>query len=416
MRIIGIMSWKGGCGKTSTTVNLAVALAEHLGKVVLVVDLDHTRRTSLILGGPDHGWNQSVGAALMGQTPITSLICRTAFPNVDLVPSHPNMAIFNSMYLKKSVKVRRVLTWTWVSDAAKPAEGGAGPATTDGEALEDGSPADQTAPSDGQAAIAATESRAPVSEKPAPASDAPAATSEQQGNGEAAKGGKPKMVKDEHGYHPDEPGEWVPEVSLYPFALRQELARLPTQKYDYVLLDTPGGAQIGTTQTITAATEALVPFRGHSQMDADEALETLKNLVWTTKNRLHGRLHVLGALPVAVKHQGMPPAVVDGLLTYLREKQLALYTAIPDTSWLGTITDAPKLRDRTVVTFRPRSGASLKFKMVAEEIEYGIAEARRRRALAEAEKLSGDDADLDGEAATVESGVTETAQETEGVA
>ena len=49
MRVIAIINQKGGCGKTTTTVNLAGCLADD-DRRVLVVDLDPQSHATLALG------------------------------------------------------------------------------------------------------------------------------------------------------------------------------------------------------------------------------------------------------------------------------------------------------------------------------------------------------------------------------
>ena len=49
MRVIAIVNQKGGCGKTTTAVNLAGCLAAD-GSRVLVVDMDPQAHSTLALG------------------------------------------------------------------------------------------------------------------------------------------------------------------------------------------------------------------------------------------------------------------------------------------------------------------------------------------------------------------------------
>ena len=61
MRVIAIVNQKGGCGKTTTTVNLAGALAAD-GARVLVVDIDPQAHATLALGiNPDKILYNSAG-------------------------------------------------------------------------------------------------------------------------------------------------------------------------------------------------------------------------------------------------------------------------------------------------------------------------------------------------------------------
>jgi len=49
MRVIAIVNQKGGCGKTTTTVNLAGALAAD-GNRVLIIDMDPQAHATLAMG------------------------------------------------------------------------------------------------------------------------------------------------------------------------------------------------------------------------------------------------------------------------------------------------------------------------------------------------------------------------------
>ncbi|MEP7218153.1 MAG: ParA family protein [Bacteroidota bacterium] len=84
MKIIAVISSKGGTSKTSLGVNVAAALAER-GHRALVVDLDHISSASnwLLRQPPTIG----MGEVLTGAMPIVDIISASTAPGVDIAPS-----------------------------------------------------------------------------------------------------------------------------------------------------------------------------------------------------------------------------------------------------------------------------------------------------------------------------------------
>ena len=72
-RIISVANQKGGVGKTTSTVNLAAALALH-GMTVLVVDLDPQGNASTGLGVPHTSGTPSVYEVLIDQVPLADVV------------------------------------------------------------------------------------------------------------------------------------------------------------------------------------------------------------------------------------------------------------------------------------------------------------------------------------------------------
>jgi len=92
-RIIAICNQKGGVGKTTTTINLAAALAE-LGRRVLVVDLDPQFNATSGFGvDPYADDRKTIAQVLLDvHTSLEQAILATNVAGVDLVPSTLDLA------------------------------------------------------------------------------------------------------------------------------------------------------------------------------------------------------------------------------------------------------------------------------------------------------------------------------------
>jgi chromosome partitioning protein len=87
-RIYAIANQKGGVGKTTTAINLAACLAA-AGERSLVIDLDPQANATSGLGERANG---KTTYDLLDGAPLRELVKQTSFPNLDLVPSKPDLA------------------------------------------------------------------------------------------------------------------------------------------------------------------------------------------------------------------------------------------------------------------------------------------------------------------------------------
>ncbi|MDR0432282.1 MAG: AAA family ATPase [Bifidobacteriaceae bacterium] len=91
-RIVALCNQKGGVGKTTTTVNVAAALAEY-GRRVLIVDFDPQGAASVALGIPARESDKTVYDALMSPaTALKDVIVRTAWDGIDVAPANIDLS------------------------------------------------------------------------------------------------------------------------------------------------------------------------------------------------------------------------------------------------------------------------------------------------------------------------------------
>ncbi|KUK01215.1 MAG: Chromosome segregation ATPase, partial [Methanobacteriaceae archaeon 41_258] len=79
--IISIINQKGGCGKTTTAVNLSTALSI-LGKKVLIVDIDPQANATTGFGVNKAELNSTIYSIISGEAKIEDTIQETMIPNL----------------------------------------------------------------------------------------------------------------------------------------------------------------------------------------------------------------------------------------------------------------------------------------------------------------------------------------------
>ncbi len=97
LQVVGVVNFKGGSGKTTTSVHLAQQLAL-TGHRVLAIDLDPQASLSALFGfQPELDDNRSVYDALRfddERLPLSKLISQTNFPLLDIVPANLELSEF----------------------------------------------------------------------------------------------------------------------------------------------------------------------------------------------------------------------------------------------------------------------------------------------------------------------------------
>lgn len=94
--VLAVCNQKGGCGKTTASVNLAAFFA-HLGKKTLLVDCDFQANASSYLGlriaAKKNG--QLLSQGLLYQKPLKEILVKTSYENLDLVAGDMELGRIN---------------------------------------------------------------------------------------------------------------------------------------------------------------------------------------------------------------------------------------------------------------------------------------------------------------------------------
>ena len=89
--VIAILNQKGGCGKTTTAVNLAAALAL-LGKHILVIDLDPQGNATTAFGIEKNEVDKTIYTVLSGQNTMKEALLPTEISGLHVIPSNISLS------------------------------------------------------------------------------------------------------------------------------------------------------------------------------------------------------------------------------------------------------------------------------------------------------------------------------------
>jgi chromosome partitioning protein len=111
MRTVAIINQKGGCGKTTTSINLAACLAR-LGHKTLLVDMDPQGHCGVGLAVPEEQIERTIFDALIeerdGRVARISQIVWQIASNFDLAPSNIHLAGFEQLFAGRPGREQRL--------------------------------------------------------------------------------------------------------------------------------------------------------------------------------------------------------------------------------------------------------------------------------------------------------------------
>ncbi len=108
MRIISVINQKGGCGKTTTTINLGACLA-HAGRQVLIIDLDPQGHSSLGLNIKPEEVTKGMTEVLTQGAELSDVIIESISPNLDLAPANLTLSAVEQLLAEAHHKEQKLL-------------------------------------------------------------------------------------------------------------------------------------------------------------------------------------------------------------------------------------------------------------------------------------------------------------------
>src|SRR5258706_11394339 len=134
MRTIAIINQKGGCGKTTTSINLAACMAR-LGQKTLLVDMDPQGHCGVGLAVPEDQIERTIYDALIeesdGKTAKVSELVWQIASDFDLAPSSLKLSAFEQVFAGRTGREDRLAkalepvkgTYNWVILDCPPSVG-----------------------------------------------------------------------------------------------------------------------------------------------------------------------------------------------------------------------------------------------------------------------------------------------------